>query len=53
MVMTHKERYTCKIYIISIYVGATVVSACIHTCTYINIYIEWKCTNFICYINVD
>ena len=22
--MTHKERYTCKIYIISIHVGATV-----------------------------
>ena len=38
MVMTHRERYTCKIYIISIHVGATVASACI--CTYINIYIE-------------
>ena len=39
MVMTHKERYTCtcKIYIISTHVGATVASACI--CTYINIYI--------------
>jgi hypothetical protein len=23
MVMTHKERYTCNIYIISIHVGAT------------------------------
>ena len=32
MIMTHKERYTCKIYIISIHVGATLASACI--CTY-------------------
>ena len=31
MVMTHKERYTCKIYIISIHVGATVPSAYICT----------------------
>jgi hypothetical protein len=31
MVMTHKERYTCKIYIISIHVGATVASAFICT----------------------
>ena len=51
MVMTHKERYTCKIYIIAIHVGATVASAFIRI--YINIYIEWKCTHFICYINVD
>jgi hypothetical protein len=29
-------------------VGATVASACIRT--YINIYIEWTCTHFICYI---
>ena len=49
MVMTHKEGYTCNIYIISIHVGATVASACIPT--YINIYIEWKCTYFICYVN--
>ena len=28
--------------------GATVASACIRT--YINIYIEWKCTHFICYV---
>jgi hypothetical protein len=31
MVMTHKERYTCNIYIISIHVGATVASISAHS----------------------
>ena len=31
MVMTHKERYTCNIYIISMHMGATVASSCIRT----------------------
>ena len=31
MVMTHKERYRCNMYIISIHMGATVASSCIRT----------------------
>jgi hypothetical protein len=37
MVMTHKERYTCNIYIISMHMGATVASSCIRTVFIFNV----------------
>jgi len=48
MIMTHKERYTCKTYILSIHVGATVALInqlayvrCIYIYIYIYIYVYW------------